>query len=148
VINDFKQIAPSLSIELSFVSVRTPEEFEAAFAAVRRAHAKALYVIEDGFFYANRARVLKLASKAKLPVIYGERQYTEEGGLMFYGANFGDLYRRTAGYVVKILQGAKPSDLSIEQPTKFELVVNLKTAKALGITIPKSILLRADEVIE
>jgi ABC-type uncharacterized transport system substrate-binding protein len=148
VLNDFKEIAPSLSVELTFVSVRTPEQFEAGFATIRRAHAEALYVIEDGFFYANRAKVLKLASKAGLPVTYGARQYAEEGALMFYGANFGDLFRRAAGYVVKILQGAKPSDLSIEQPTKFELVVNLKAAKALGITIPEPFLLRVDEVIQ
>jgi putative ABC transport system substrate-binding protein len=147
VIEDFKEVAPSLSVVLSFVSVRTPEELTPALSAVSRAHAQALYVIEDGFFYANRARILRLASKARLPVIYGARQYADEGGLMFYGANFGDVYRRTAGYVVKILQGANPGDLPIEQPSKFELVVNLKTAKPLGITIPESILLRADEVI-
>src|SRR5262249_9817196 len=88
-----------------------------------------------------------LASKDRLPTMYWARHYTDEGGLMSYGPNFGDLMRRSAGYVDKILKGAKPGDLPIEQPTKFELVVNLKTAKALGLTIPESILLRADEVI-
>ena len=91
--------------------------------------------------------LLKLASKARLPAIYGAEKFADEGGLMSYGPNFGDLFRRSAGYVDKILKGAKPGDLPIEQPTKFEFVVNLKTAKALGLTIPQSILLRADEVI-
>ena len=147
VIEELKAVAPSLSIELSFVSARTPEEIGPAFSAVSRAHAQALYVIEDAFFFTHRTTLLKLASKARLPVIYGERHFADEGGLMSYGPNFGDLFRRSAGYVDKILKGAKPGDLPIEQPTKFELVVNLKTAKALGITIPESILLRADEVI-
>ena len=129
------------------MGVRTPEEFGPAFSAVSRAHAQALYVIEDAFFFTHRTTLLKLASKARLPAIYGEREFADEGGLMSYGPNFGDLFRRSAGYVDKILKGAKPGDLPIEQPTKFELVVNLKTAKALGITIPESILLRADEVI-
>jgi putative ABC transport system substrate-binding protein len=106
-----------------------------------------LYVIEDSVFFAHRTTLLKLASKARLPVIYGQREFVVAGGLMSYGTNFGDLFRRTAGYVDKILKGAKPGDLPVEQPTKFDLVVNLKTAKALGITIPESILLRADEVI-
>ena len=88
-----------------------------------------------------------MASKARLPVIYGERNFADAGALMSYGPNFGDMFRRAAGYVAKILTGAKPGDLPIEQPTKLELVVNLKAAKALGITIPQSILLRADEVI-
>ena len=92
--------------------------------------------------------LLKLASKARLPVIYGERSFADAGALISYGPNYGDMFRRSAGYVDKILKGAKPSDLPIEQPTKFEFVVNLKTAKALGITIPQSILLRADEVIK
>jgi putative ABC transport system substrate-binding protein len=91
--------------------------------------------------------LVKLASKARLPVIYYAREFADEGGLMSYGANYGDLFRRTAEYLDKILKGAKPGDLPIEQPTQFELVINLKTAKALGLTIPESILLRADEVI-
>jgi putative ABC transport system substrate-binding protein len=147
VIEELKAVAPSLSIELSFVSVKTPEQFDPAFSSVGRAHAQALYVIEDPFFFTHRTTLLKLASKARLPTMYGPREYVDEGGLMSYGANIGNLFRRSAGYVDKILKGAKPADLPIEQPTKFELVVNLKTAKALGITIPQSILLRADEVI-
>ena len=147
VIEDLKAAAPSLSIELKFVGVRTPEQFDPAFSAVRRAHAQALYVIEDTLFFTHRDVLLKLSWQARLPIIYGYRVFADEGGMMSYGPNFGDLLRRSAGYVDKILKGAKPSELPIEQPIKFELVVNLKTAKALGITIPESILLRADEVI-
>jgi putative ABC transport system substrate-binding protein len=147
VIEQLKAGAVSLSIDLKLVGVRTPEEIDSAFSAVSRAHVHALYVVEDPLFTSHRATLLKLAWKSRLPTIYGGREWVEDGGLMSYGANYGDLYRRSAGYVVKILKGAKPGDLPIEQPTKFELVVNLKTAKALGITIPESILLRADEVI-
>ena len=147
VIQELKAAALSLSIELSFVDVTTLAQFGSAFPKIRRVHAQALYVIEDGLFLAHRATIIGLASKARLPTIFAQRRVVEEGGLMSYGPNFGDLFRRSAGYVDKILKGAKPGDLPIEQPTKFELVVNLKTAKALGITIPQSILLRADEVI-
>jgi putative ABC transport system substrate-binding protein len=146
-VEDLKAAAPSLSIELKFVSARTPEEFDAAFSAMREARAQALYPLESSLFYVHRMTLAKLASKARLPTIYGSRTFADEGGLMSYGANYADQMRRSAGYVDKILKGAKPGDLPIEQPTKFELVVNLKTAKALGITIPQSILLRADEVI-
>ncbi len=147
VVEDLKAVAPSLSIELSVVGVRTPEEIGPAFSAVSRAHAQALYVIGDGFFIAHRAMLVKLASKDRLPTIYWARHFADAGGLMSYGPNFGEVWYRSAGYVDKILKGAKPGNLPIEQPTKFELVVNLKTAKALGLTIPESILLRADEVI-
>ena len=140
--------AHALSIELKFIGVRTREEIDPAFSAVSRAHAQALYVIDDVLFATHRATLLKLASKARLPAIYGERTWADAGGLMSYGPNYGDLFRRSAGYVDKILKGAKPGDLPIEQPTKFELIVNLKTANRLGITIPESILLRADEVIQ
>ena len=145
-VEDLKSVAPSLSIEVSFVSASTPEEIGPAFSAARQAHAQALYVIGDAFFIAHRTTLLKLASKARL-AIYWEKALADEGGLMSYGPNFGEVWYRSAGYVDKILRGTKPGDLPIEQPTKFELVVNLKTAKALGITIPESILLRADEVI-
>ena len=147
-IADLKAAAPSLSIELSFVGARTPEEFGPAFSPISRAHAQAIYVLDDAQFMAHRITLLKLASNARLPAIYAPRQFVDEGGLMSYGTNVGDLLRRSAGYVDKILKGTKPGDLPIEQPTKLELVVNLKTAKSLGITIPESILLRADEVIK
>jgi putative ABC transport system substrate-binding protein len=147
-VEDLKAAAPSQGIVLSFVSARTPEDFGAAFAAARRARAHAMYVLDGPLFNYHRAILVKQATKARFPTIYGAREFPEEGGLMSYGANSIDLYRRSAGYVDKILKGAKPGDLPIEQPTKFELVVNLKTARALGITIPESILLRADEVIQ
>ncbi len=147
VIEDLKAVASSLSIELNFVSARTPEEIRPAFSAVSRGHAQALYILGDYFFFTHRTTLLKLASKLRLPVIYGERHFADAGALMSYGVDYAEQWRRSAGYVNKILKGAKPGDLPIEQPTKFELVVNLKTAKALGITIPESILLRADEVI-
>ena len=148
VVDELKAVAPSLAIELSFVGARTPEEFGPAFSAISRAHAQALYVLDDAQFVVHRRTLLKLASKARLPVIYSQRNFPDAGALMSYGPSIEDLFRRSAGYVVKILKGAKPGDLPIEQPTKFELVVNLKTAKALGMTIPESILLRADEVIQ
>src|SRR5262249_20332490 len=125
----------------------TPEEFNTAFSTVSKAHAQALYVIDDPLFTTRGPALIKLALKAGLPAIYGERHYAEEGGLMSYGVSYEDLMRRSARWVDKILKGTKPGDLPIEQPTQLELVVNLKTAKALGITIPESILLRADEVI-
>jgi len=147
-VEDLKAAARSLSIELTFVVAQTPEEFNAAFSAVSRARAQALYLLESPLFYVHRMTLAKLALKARLPAIHGTRTFVDEGGLMSYGANFADQMRRSAGYIDKILKGAKPGDLPIEQPTNFELVVNLKTAKALGITIPQSILLQADEVIK
>ena len=143
VIEELKAAAPSLSIELSFVSARTPEDFGPAFSAISRAHSQAVYLVENGVFFAHRATLLKLATNARLPIIYGEKHF----GLFSYGANWDDYFHRSAGYVDRILKGAKPADLPIEQPTKIELVVNLKNARTLGITIPESILLRANEVI-
>ena len=147
-VEDLKAVAPSLAIELSFVAVRTPEQFDPAFSAVSRAHAQALYVLDAPLFFTHRTTLLHLASKTRIPVIYSERNFPDAGGLLSYGIYVEDLFRRSAGYVDKILKGAKPGDLPIELPTRFELVVNLKTAKALGIKIPQSILVRADEVIK
>ncbi len=148
VVQELKLVAPSLATELRFVGVRRPEEIGPAFSAVNRAHAQALYFVDDSFFFTHRMTLLRLASKARLPTIYGARTFADAGALMSYGPNRGDLLRRAAGYVDKILKGAKPGDLPIEQPTKFEFVVNLRTAKALGVTIPQSVLLRVDEVIQ
>ena len=136
-----------MSIELKLVSVRRPEEIGPAFSSASRAQAQAVYVIEDALLFRHRITLIKLAFNARLPIVYSAKEFTEEGGLLSYGLSYADLMRRSASYVDKILKGAKPADLPIEQPTKFELVVNLKTARALGITVPESILLRADEVI-
>ena len=146
-VDDLKAAARSLSIELKFVVAQSPEEFSAAFSAVRLAHVQAIYLFESATFYVHRMTLVKLALKARLPTIYGTRALPDDGGLMSYGVNYADQMRRSAVYIDKILKGAKPGDLPIEQATKLELVINLKTAKALNITIPQSILLQADEVI-
>jgi putative ABC transport system substrate-binding protein len=146
-VQELKAAAPALSLRLTFVAVRGPEDFDSAFSAVNHAHAQALYIMDGAIFNALQAVLLAHTSKARLPTIYGTSDFVEAGGLVSYGANLGDMFRQSAGYVDKILKGAKPGDLPIEQPTKFELAVNLKTANFLGITIPESILLRADEVI-
>jgi putative ABC transport system substrate-binding protein len=143
-----KAVAPSLSIHLNFVSVRTPEELESAFSAVARAHPQAVYLLSDAQLFVHRKTIVKLASSLGLPAIYSETKFCDEGGLMSYAADSTDHYHRAAEYVDKILKGAKPGDLPVEQPTKFEFVINLKTATALGLAIPKSVLLQADRVIQ
>jgi putative ABC transport system substrate-binding protein len=148
VVEDLKVIAPLLSMELSFVGARAPEQFGPAFSDVNRVQAQALYVVDDPIFFAHRMTLFKLASTARLPTIHELGRWPKEGGLMSYGPDVNDLFRRAAIYVDRILKGTKPADLPVEQPTKFELKINLKTAKALGLTIPESILLRADEVID
>ena len=145
---DLKAAAPSLAIELSFMDVRTPEQLDSAFAAVNRARAQALYVLDSPLFFTHRTTITRFASGVRLPVISGEKPFADAGGLMTYGANYADQMRRAAGYVDKILKGTKPGDLPIEQPTKFDLVINMKTAKALDITVPSPILLRADQLIK
>ena len=146
-VDDLKAAARSLSIELKFVVAQQAGEFDAAFSALSRTHAQALYVIENPLFYVHRMTVAELALKARLPAIFGTSTFVDVGGLMSYGARYTDQMRRSAAYIDKILKGAKPGDLPIEQPTELELVVNLKTANALGLTIPQSILARADGVI-
>jgi putative ABC transport system substrate-binding protein len=131
------------------VSLASPPASEGAFAKIARERAQALIVIADPFALATvRPEIPALAAKNLLPSSYASREAVDAGGLMSYGTSTPDLFRRAAGYVDKILKGAKPGDLPVEQPTKFELVINLKTAKALGLTIPQSLLLRADEVIQ
>jgi putative ABC transport system substrate-binding protein len=147
-IRDLKVAAGSLGVQLQFLEARGPNEFDGAFAAMAKERVGALLVVADSVFNFHRARLTDLAARSRLPTMYGIRENVEAGGLMSYGASVPDLYRRAAGYVDKILKGAKPADLPVEQPTKFELVINLKTAKALGLTIPQSLLLRADQVIE
>ena len=147
-IRELRAVAPSLSLVLTFVSVRRAEDLGPAFATIRKAHAQALLVLGGPLLIGQlRTAVFDLAIHSRLPTISSVKAAVEAGALMSYGAEPGDMFRRSVGYVVKILRGANPGDLPIEQPTKLDLVVNLKTAKALGITIPESILLRADEVI-
>jgi len=138
----------SLHLRLQKLEARGPGEFENAFAAMARERADALLVSGSSTFLAHRARLAELAVKGRLPTMYSFREMVEAGGLMAYAVNMADFVGRAAVYVDKILKGAKPAELAVEQPTKFELVINLKTAKALGLTIPPSLLLRADEVIQ
>jgi putative ABC transport system substrate-binding protein len=140
--------ARALGLQRHVVEVRDPREFDNAFAALTRVRADAIFVPADPLFFQHRTRLAELAAKTRLPAMWGIRDQAEAGGLMAYGVNLVDLSRRAATYVDKILKGAKPSDLPVEQPTRFELVINLKTAKALGLTIPQTLLLRADQVIE
>jgi putative ABC transport system substrate-binding protein len=128
--------------------VRDSRDLEAAFSAAIRERAGALLVLREGIFNLLRHDIVNFAAAHRLPAVHGGPYFIEIGGLMVYGANFLDMLRRAGGYVDKILRGAKPADLPLEQATKFELVINLKTAKALGLTIPPSLLLRADQVIE
>jgi putative ABC transport system substrate-binding protein len=139
--------ARTLGLEVVKSEIRRAEDIAPAFEALKGA-AEALYVCPDATMNANHARVNTLALGARLPTMHGVREYVEAGGLMSYGPSLPDLYRRAAEYVDKILRGAKPADLPVEQPTKFELVVNLKTARALGLDVPPTLLARADEVIE
>ena len=138
----------ALGVRLQFVEARVPADFDRAFSDMIRARAGALIVLGTTMFIIEQRRLADLAAKDQLPAVYPLRDFVDAGGLMSYGANTADLFRRAAGYVDKILKGAKPADLPVEQPTKFELVVNLRTAKLLGLTIPPSVLGRADETIE
>ena len=139
--------ARKLGLEVTTSEIRRAEDIAPAFEALRH-RADALYLCPDPLMITNRTRINILAVGARLPTMHGVREYVETGGLMFYGANLAQLFRRTADIVDKILRGTKPGDIPVEQPTKFDLVINLTTAKVLGLTIPDSFLLRADEVIE
>jgi putative tryptophan/tyrosine transport system substrate-binding protein len=143
-----KFVAPTVGLTVRSVEVRDTGDLALAFESIIHEHPDALLLLVDPFTLSQRARIVEFAAKERLPAIYEARDFVDAGGLMSYGPLSIDLFRRTATYVDKILRRAKPGDLPIEQPTKFELVVNLKTAKALGITVPQSLLLRADEVIE
>jgi putative ABC transport system substrate-binding protein len=147
-IREVNVAARSLGVQLQLLEARGPNEFDGAFAAMTRERVGALLVLADATFNSHRTRLADLAARSRLPAAYGWREYVEAGGLMSYGPSLPDLFRRAATYVDKILKGAKPGDLPVEQPTKFELVINLKTAKTLGLTIPSSLLQRADQVIE
>jgi putative tryptophan/tyrosine transport system substrate-binding protein len=145
---EMQTAAQAMALQLHPVEISTEDELENAFAAMNRAAAQALIVLTDPILFSQRKRIVDLASKYKLPAVYSFRGFVEEGGLMSYGPSDADLLRRAAGYVDRILKGAKPSELPVEQPTKFDLAINLATAKALGLKFPPSILAIADDVIE
>ena len=145
-LKELERGARSLAVQLEMVDAQGPNDFDAAFGAARRS--QGLVQLDDVLFTNHRARLVELALRNRLPAVYGFREHVETGGLMSYGANLPDLYRRSATFVDKILKGAKPGDLPVEQPATFELAINLKTAKALGLTIPPSLLARADHLIQ
>jgi putative ABC transport system substrate-binding protein len=147
-LEETQSAARALGFRLHVWTVRAPKDLDEAFAGMRRERAEAVMVLADPVFTASRVRIVKLVAAARLPSIYYWKDFVDAGGLMSYGPSLQGLYRRAATYVDKILKGAKPGDLPVEQPTKFELVINLKTAKAVGLTLPQSLLLRADQVIE
>jgi putative ABC transport system substrate-binding protein len=140
--------AEEVRVKLQAVEIRAPEDFDQAFAAITNAHPDALTLIGDRFLLTHRKRSVDFATRGHLPAIYPFSEFVAEGGLMSYAPNYPAMFYRSAVYVDKILKGAKPKDLPIEQPTEFELLINVKTAKALGLTIPPSLLLRANHVIE
>jgi putative ABC transport system substrate-binding protein len=140
--------ARSLGVQLQALEARRPDELAGAFAAMTRESAGAVLLPGDSLFFFYRRQIADLAIKNRLPAMFAPREFAEAGGLMAYGANVAHMYWRAATYVDKILKGAKPADLPVEQPTKYDLVINLKTAKALGLTIPPSVLRQADKVID
>jgi putative ABC transport system substrate-binding protein len=145
---DRAAISRGLGLELPHFEAASVDALDKAFAAIAAERATALMVVIDPYFLTHRRKIIALAAKGRLAAVYGEKEFVEDGGLMFYGTSLVDMYRDAAAYADKILKGAKPAEIPVEQPTKLDLVVNLKTAKALGITIPRSVLLRADRVME
>jgi len=147
-LREVETASQTLGLRWHGVAVPRPDELASAFKAIVAARANCILVIEDSMFVSHRSRIVESVARTRLPAMYAFRQFVDAGGLMSYGPNIPDSFRRAATFVDKILKGAKPEDLPIEQPTKFELVINLKTAKALGLTLPPSVLARADQVIE
>jgi len=147
-LKELEGAAASIGVQLQRAEAREAAELDAAFAAMTKGRAGAVLLLGDVLFESQRGRIADLAARAKLPAMYFAKLFVEAGGLMSYATDQNDLYRRAATYVDKILKGAQPADLPVEEPTKFELVINLRTAKALGLTIPPSLLLRADQVLE
>jgi putative ABC transport system substrate-binding protein len=139
--------APALSVQLQYLEVADPKDIEIAFQAATQKRADAVVILGSPLLNSHRAQIVELAAKSRLPATYSRPEYVEDGGFMTYGANINDLFRRTATYVDKILKGTKPADLPVEQPKKFEFIVNLKAAKQIGLTIPPNVLARADRVI-
>jgi ABC-type uncharacterized transport system substrate-binding protein len=148
VLKELREAAPALGLTLQPIEVRGPGEFEAAFVAMTRERAGALFGAAGVLTFEHRKAVVDLAARTRIPTLWGHRQFVEAGGLMSYAVNFYDQIRRATTYMDRILKGARAGDLPVEQPTKYELVINLRTAKALGLTIPPAVLARADEVIE
>jgi len=147
-IREVNVAARSLGVQLQLLGARGPNEFDGAFAAMAKERVGALLVLSDAIFGYHQTRLVDLAARSRLPAAYSVRDYVEAGGLMSYGPSILDSYRQAATYVDRILKGAKPAELPVEQPSKYELVINLKTAKVLGLTIPPSLLARADEIIQ
>jgi putative tryptophan/tyrosine transport system substrate-binding protein len=141
-------VAQSFGVQLHYMEIQRADDIETAFHVARSKRAEAILLLSSAIFNSNRKLILDLASKNRLPGMYHRAEYVEEGGLMMYGVNTPDLYRRAATYVDKILKGAKPGDLPVEPPTKFDFMINLRTAKQLGLTIPANVLARADKVIK
>ncbi len=139
--------ARALGVQLQFLNVRGAKDIEPAFRGASKERADAILVLQSPVFVNERTQLTELAVKSRLPAIYDRREFVDDGGLICYGTNFTDLSHRAATYVDKILKGAKPADLPVEQPTKFELIINLKAAKQIGLTIPPNVLARADKVI-
>jgi putative ABC transport system substrate-binding protein len=148
VLRETESAAKTRGIQVQVLKVQGPADLEVAFSNMIRDHADALMLMPDSMLYANRNQLVVLAAKNRLPVVSPWREYVEAGGLLGYGPSVPDMYRQAAVYVDKVLKGAKPSELPVQQPTKFDLVINLKTAKTLGLIIPSSLLLRADQIIE
>jgi len=148
ILSSVKDAGRALGLQVKFLEARGPEDFDLVFSTMAKERVGALFVLQDPAFTPQRARLASLAIQHRLPSIFTQREDAEAGALMSYGPSLSDLWRRGAAYVDKILKGAKPADLPVEQPTKFELVINLKTARALGLTVPPSLLARADEVIQ
>ena len=143
-----ESVARTLGLQIPVVEARGAADLEKAFAALATERAGALMVQTDALFITHRRRIVELAARSRVPAVYGEREFVDAGGLMFYGASFAEMYREAAVYTDRILKGARPADLPVGQPTKLELVINLKTAKALGLSIPSPVLRRADHLVE
>jgi putative ABC transport system substrate-binding protein len=146
-LKEVERAAGALGVKLQYLDVLDPKDIETAFREAGKGRAGAVLTLGSSILLSHRAQLAELAVKNRLPVIYAQPEYVEAGGLMTYGVSITDLFRRAATYVDKILKGAKPADLPVEQPTKFELIINLKAAKQIGLTIPANVLVRADKVI-
>jgi putative ABC transport system substrate-binding protein len=147
VLRETQQAARVLGVQIQSIEVRSPSDFDNAFDAATKGNVGGLIVVEDPLTFSQMERIVSLAATHRLPVMYGMREFVNAGGLIAYGPSYPDLLRRAATYIDKILKGASPTDLPLEQPTKFELAINAKTAKTIGTTVPQSLLLRADDVI-